>query len=186
MGPTVSVVRTGALGESSAAPFLTAGFHEVQRLVLLEHRSPAAAGASSPGGTRRMRGSELEAAAAVDRAAFVNPWSLDAAALDDACSATAQHRARVVRDRGDVIGFAISGRDGSDGYLQRLAVSPSHQGRGVATTLVLDALRWCGGHGARRVLVNTHLDNTRALGLYRRLGFEDLTEQLVVLERAVP
>jgi ribosomal-protein-alanine N-acetyltransferase len=186
MNPPVSTVRTGALGEAAAAVFRASGFHEVQRLALLEHRSPSAAGAASTGGTRRMRGSELDAVAVVDRAAFAAPWSLDAAAIDDACSATARHRARVVRQRGEVIAYAISGRDGTDGYLQRLAVTPQHQGQGAATALVLDALHWCGGQHAHRVLVNTHVENTRALQLYRRLGFVDLPDQLVVLERAVP
>jgi [ribosomal protein S18]-alanine N-acetyltransferase len=186
LGVGVALVRTGALGVASATAFRAAGFHEVQRLVLLQHRAPAAAATSAPGGTRRMRSSELTACAAVDGTAFSAPWSLDAASLDDACRATARHRARVVRERGNVAGFAISGREGPDGYLQRLAVAPQNQGRGLGSRLVLDGLRWCAEQGAHRVLVNTHVDNLRALTLYRRLGFEDLDEQLVVLERAVP
>jgi ribosomal protein S18 acetylase RimI-like enzyme len=186
LGAGITLVRTGALGATTAAVFRAVGFQEVQRLALLQHRTPAAAGAASPGGTRRMRGSELTTCAELDSTAFAPPWSLDAASLDDACRATARHRARVVRERRGVVGFAISGRDGTDGYLQRLAVTPRHQGRGVGSALVLDALRWCAEQGAHRVLVNTHVENDRALQLYRRLGFDDLEEQLVVLERAVP
>jgi len=37
--------------------------------------------------------------------------------------------------------------------------------------------------GATTVLVNTQVDNDRALALYRRLGFRLLDEQLAVLGR---
>lgn len=180
-----TTVRTGALADSNAEPFRRAGFVEVQRLALLEHRSPASAGAAARRGrTRRMRSSDLGDAEAVDRAAFAAPWQLDVAAIDDACRATTHHRARLTRTDGRPSGYAITGRDGVDGYLQRLAVHPDHQGRGLATDLVLDALKWAGGQGAHRVLVNTHVENGRALALYRRLGFTDLSDQLVVLERS--
>jgi ribosomal protein S18 acetylase RimI-like enzyme len=35
------------------------------------------------------------------------------------------------------------------------------------------------------MLVNTHVENAPALGLYRSLGFEELGYRLTVLERAV-
>jgi ribosomal protein S18 acetylase RimI-like enzyme len=187
LDPDFPTVRTGALPTANAEPFLHAGFREVQRLALLEHRSPASAGAAAQRGrTRRIRSSELGAAEAVDRAAFDPPWQLDAAAIDDACRATTHHRARLTRTDGIISGYAVTGRDGVDGYLQRLAVRPEHQGRGLATALVLDALKWAGSQGAHRVLVNTHVGNSRALALYRRLGFTDLDDQLVVLERSRP
>jgi ribosomal protein S18 acetylase RimI-like enzyme len=179
-------VRTGALLDAMAAPFTRAGFHEAQRLALLEHLDPAIGGAgTSRTRTRRLTAHQLWGAEAVDRAAFDAPWQLDTAAIDDACRATAQHRARVVRADRRVIGYAVTGRDGADGYLQRLAVEPAHQRQGVATALVLDALGWAATRGARRVLVNTHVHNERALALYRGLGFVDRVDQLVVLERSL-
>jgi mycothiol synthase len=77
----------------------------------------------------------------------------------------------------------VSGRSGGRGFLQRLAVDPDVQTRGIGTALALDGMRWMQSRGATTVLVNTQVDNDRALGLYRRLGFHLLDERLAVLGR---
>ncbi len=56
----------------------------------------------------------------------------------------------------------------------------------MGSALVVDALQWSARRRARRVLVNTQRENTRALDLYRRLGFEPTPTDLVVLRRPVP
>ena len=70
-----------------------------------------------------------------------------------------------------VAGYAVTGRSGNRGFLQRLAVEPRLQGRGLGRLLVLDALGWLGRRRVERVVVNTQLDNGRALELYEGLGF---------------
>jgi ribosomal protein S18 acetylase RimI-like enzyme len=121
-------------------------------------------------------------AAAVDRAAFGEYWWLDAGMLADVCSATPRHRARVVEVDRQVTGSLISGRSGSIGYVQRLSVHPDAHRRGLATTLLGDALTWMRRAGVTRVFVNTHTDNDAALALYRRIGFRSLPERLRVYE----
>ena len=81
--------------------------------------------------------------------------------------------------------YAISGRDGKNGYLQRLAVSPEHQHRGHGATLVCDAVRWMARWRVQRALVNTHVGNDAALALYHRVGFTDLEDRLHVYERRI-
>ena len=81
--------------------------------------------------------------------------------------------------------YAVSGRDGRNGYIQRLAVSPSHQKRGYGHALVTDSLRWMARWRVQRALVNTHIGNDAALALYHRLGFIDLSDRLHVLERRI-
>ena len=85
-----------------------------------------------------------------------------------------------------MVGYAITGRGAGQGFLQRLATDPDLYGRGVGSALVVDALQWSARRRARRVLVNTQRENTRALDLYRRLGFEPTPTDLVVLRRPVP
>ena len=80
----------------------------------------------------------------------------------------------------------MTGRAGSQGFLQRLATDPDHAGSGIGSELVLDALRWAARRRAQRVLVNTQEGNERALELYRRLGFEPTPTDLVVLTRSIP
>jgi len=43
-------------------------------------------------------------------------------------------------------------------------------------------LGWLTRRRVTDILVNTHLDNERALTLYQRLGFEQLPENLRVME----
>jgi ribosomal protein S18 acetylase RimI-like enzyme len=52
----------------------------------------------------------------------------------------------------------------------------------VATSLLQDGLGWLTRRRVTDILVNTHLDNQRALSLYQRLGFEQLPENLHVME----
>jgi ribosomal protein S18 acetylase RimI-like enzyme len=80
------------------------------------------------------------------------------------------------------LGFAVSGRAGHHSYLQRLAVDPALHGRGIGSALTMDALRWARRHRCDSMLVNTHVENSAALGLYRSLGFEELAYGLAVLE----
>ena len=121
---------------------------------------------------------------AVDHAAFELFWHLDRAGLHDALRATPFRHFRVARHEAEtgLAGYAISGRSGPAGYLQRLATSPGQQGQGVGAALVVDGLRWMARWGATQAWVNTPQHNTGALKLYERLGFEQVPPGLQVLE----
>ena len=86
---------------------------------------------------------------------------------------------------GSLAGYAIAGRSGPRGYVQRLAVDPWAAGRGVGTALLLDSLAWLRDWGAHEALVNTMVGNDRAVELYRRHGFEPVAGGLAVLGRQV-
>jgi ribosomal protein S18 acetylase RimI-like enzyme len=133
---------------------------------------------------RRPHRSEWDRLVAIDHAAFPPFWRFERAGIDDALRATPTSRARVAVTHADEpVGYAIAGRAGRRGYLQRLAVVPSEQGQGYGRALVLDALTWMAAHGAYDAVVNTQTDNGRALDLYARLGFERQPEGLAVLGR---
>jgi ribosomal protein S18 acetylase RimI-like enzyme len=185
------VVRTGALARVPRQAFEQEGFEVCQELALLRldlvhppTRPPrSTVQAVRRHGSWRRRRTRIEQAAAVDAAAFGLGWRMEVDGIVDAAAATPAHRIGVVEDGGEVVAYAIAGRAGREGFLQRLAVHPDHQGRGMGRALALDALRWLGRHGASSVLVNTHVDNVVALGLYADLGFRRLPDGLVVLER---
>ncbi len=124
----------------------------------------------------------------MDGAAFSPFWRFDERGLDDARAATPSARFRVVDgigggDDGRVVGYAITGRAGSIGYLQRLAVLPDHQRRGIGHALVMDGLLWARRRGSTSVLVNTQETNEAAVRLYERMGFRREAYGLAVLER---
>jgi ribosomal-protein-alanine N-acetyltransferase len=177
---------TPALADTEQQPFLDAGFEVHQRLLLLIRGLddlPSAPAISAE--LRRGRHRDRPAILAVDQAAFPPFWQLDAAGLADALTATPSARLRVAAEGDGVCGYAVTGRAGTRGYLQRLAVDPPAQGRGIGTALVADGLRWLRRWGAKEVLVNTQESNRAAVELYERVGFELQPTGLAVLHRRV-
>jgi ribosomal protein S18 acetylase RimI-like enzyme len=175
-------VMTAALSPLEQAGFLGAGFTVAEDLRLLALDLPVApevpAGVRLVGARRWRRRQIL----AVDRAAFSEFWRFDALALDDALRATPEVHFRAATSRfGPVEGYAICGRAGRRGYVQRLAVHPERQSRGLGRRLLLDGLAWLAGRGATRVFVNTQISNRAAMALYGEAGFEQEPIGLSVL-----
>ena len=181
-------IRTGALGAQAGARFERLGFEAIQSLALLEHTSIGAAVAASAKtsvSVVRLAADEDAEASHVDVEAFGAGWCIDRIGIGDVRSATPRHRARTVRTEQQIVAYSVSGRDGRDGYIQRLAVSPDHQKRGYGFALLTDSMRWMARWRVQRALVNTHIGNDAALALYHRLGFTDLSDRLHVFERRI-
>ncbi len=176
----VRTAVTPALSALDALPFLAAGFQTRENLHLLAYDlsfTPTTKGRPLRAGRTWHRRRVLE----IDGRAFEPFWRFDANALSEARRATPSHRFRVALDDGHPVGYAVTGRAGDRGYLQRLAVDPDHEGGGIATDLVHDALQWLRQRGASTAMVNTQERNQRALRLYEHLGFVREEEGLVVL-----
>lgn len=184
-------LRTGALYPAAAAAFTECGFEVVDRLALLERPlidplPRRRQRSSDPAVLRRAHRRDMPALADLDQLAFDPGWGNDAQSLTDISNATPRSYRRVAftTGRGSRVraGFQITGQAGATGYIQRLAVHPDAWGRGIGRVLVEDAVGWLTRRGANRALVNTGVDNHRALGLYRSAAFDMLDHQLVVLE----
>jgi ribosomal-protein-alanine N-acetyltransferase len=172
---------TNALGPGASLPLVDVGFAVRGRLHLLVHDLSHLAPAT--GRTRRATRADRAALLAADAAAFDDFWHFDALALREAMRATPRVHTRVAPAPGDASGYGLFGRAGVAGYVQRLAVTPTFQRRGLGRALLTDGLRWLRSHGARRAYVNTQEDNERALALYVGTGFEQLPVGLSVLGR---
>jgi ribosomal protein S18 acetylase RimI-like enzyme len=135
--------------------------------------------------TRRARRTDREALHALDARAFVGVWRLDEEGHDDALHATPVTRFRVGGEESRPVAYAIAGRAGPTGYLQRIAVDPSVRRAGWGRAVVADALQWLHRHRVDRTLVNTQADNDAALRLYETCGFTRLPVGLCVMERAL-
>jgi len=125
---------------------------------------------------------DWDAAIAIDRLSFETTWRLGATGLAESREATPRSSFLVTRVDDDVAGFTIVGVSGSVSYLQRVAVRPDVQGRGLGRSLVRASLRWGQKHGASTMLLNTQPDNSSATGLYLSEGFVRLSSGLDVLK----
>ncbi len=173
---------TVALAPAEQEPFRDAGFVLHERLHLLVHDMATVPQRRGPK-PRRARREDWPGITATDRAAFTEFWRLGRDGLLHAMAATPVRRLRVVDARdAEVVGYALTGRAGAAGYLQRLAVAPGHQGEGLGRAMAVDALHWLRRHHAERVLVNTQVSNERAYGLYLTLGFVPDPGGLAVLK----
>ena len=175
---------TAALHRADRRPFLEVGFVETERLHLLQHGFAETVDARPAPGVDLRKGRRRDQAAvlAVDHAAFAPFWRLDEAGLAEALTATVSVHFQVARLDGRIVGYAVCGRAGPRGYVQRLAVHPDVQGRGIGVALLYDGLRWLRRWGARDALVNTQEGNDRSLRLYHRAGFLLQADGLAVLE----
>jgi ribosomal protein S18 acetylase RimI-like enzyme len=177
-------VVTAALAATEQEAFLAAGFEVAERLHLLARDLDTVPAVGSDLCLRRvgcaLRAEVLE----VDQTAFPPFWQFDSHGLDEALRATSRTRFRAAvatPGHDGVLGYAICGRSGQRGFVQRLAVRPDAQRRGIGRGLLLDGLGWMRRRGARRAVVNTQLDNDAALMLYEQCGFRREPGGLAVL-----
>jgi ribosomal protein S18 acetylase RimI-like enzyme len=200
-------VLTAALSRTEQQPFAELGFVVHERLHLLRHDLRDLPG-PPPVRMRRALPFDQGRILELDARAFDHFWRFDREGLADARRATPSSRFRVAErsqsnaryagaagigrnapaagsGRFCVVGYAITGRAGDVGYLQRLAVDPDHHHQGIGSALVLDSLWWARRRGALVMLVNTQETNTAAQRLYQRLGFAFEEHGLAVLERSL-
>jgi ribosomal protein S18 acetylase RimI-like enzyme len=188
-------VRTSAMFPDVADVVLSCEFAPLDRLALLSFDLGGGTAAAGPieRATQRerrvgvrlgaLRPWHLSRCGQIDRDAFGLLWGNTASSLRDIRTATPWHLGRIARHGDGIQGFAISGAAADHGYLQRLAVAPDARRRGIARSLVLDALEWMARRDLRLALVNTGVTNDGALALYESIGFGRLSDELVIAER---
>jgi ribosomal-protein-alanine N-acetyltransferase len=130
---------------------------------------------------RRTSDADMPTIVTVDRAAFPPHWWHSELTLLRRMAASSYAAVAEVADQ--VVGYAEGGLHSSVAHLNRIAVHPAHQGRGVGALLLHDALRALWKLGAERVSLNTQTDNYYSQRLYRRFGFEPTGDTVTVWEQ---
>lgn len=123
------------------------------------------------------RPSDLDQVMVLEKAGFPKEqrWSREAWAEE------LGNQARLVLARYDlreaVIGVATFSAAGDVVDLLRVIVHPDQRGRGIGSSLIRTGMEWAKAIGAHRVLLEVRPDNKRALRVYSKLGFEQLSRR---------
>lgn len=120
----------------------------------------------------------------IDSSAFNPVWRMSEMGLKEAFDATNSSTVMATFDGETLTGFTVVGTAGNTGYLQRVAVDPSQQGRGLGRALVRASMGWAVKRGATAMLLNTQPDNETSARLYEAEGFKPLQPGLSVLRRS--
>ncbi len=64
------------------------------------------------------------------------------------------------------------------GYLETMYVDENARGKGVATKLFLEAKKWLRAKGVRQIKLRVFSNNTEAIKLYKKWGFEDVVSEM--------
>ena len=136
--------------------------------------------------------SDLGQIMTIERSSFSDPWPEFAfmqALAGSSCYA------RVVRTGELVVGYLIGYVNGPELHIANVAVRPEARGRGIGKRLMMDVLTTQVLKCSYAVL-DVRESNEVAIGLYRRLGFEEIgrrpgyyrypTEDALVMRRSLP
>ncbi|MEA3342106.1 MAG: GNAT family N-acetyltransferase, partial [Chloroflexota bacterium] len=130
---------------------------------------------------RPVADADIPAIVAVDRAAFTPHWQHSEDTIHRWAAASSCFI--VAEVDGSVVGYVEGRLRLPDAHLNRIALHPAHQGRGIGASLLRDALRAFWQNEARQVSLNTQADNHFSRRLYRRFGFESAGNTMTVWER---
>jgi ribosomal-protein-alanine N-acetyltransferase len=75
---------------------------------------------------------------------------------------------------GGVVGYVLAGHGVTRAEIHSLAVAPAHRGNGIAVALLKRVIGLLLRRGFMGVSLNVRLENSAAIGLYRRLGFRKI------------
>jgi ribosomal-protein-alanine N-acetyltransferase len=121
---------------------------------------------------RRMREADLPRVMEIERAAFSHPWS------EDLVRRELGHEFSTVllaEEGGALLGFVISWLVHDELHVLNVAVAPEARRRGVARRLLEVVESGAREQGARVALLEVRVGNAPAIGLYRALGYRDVS-----------
>lgn len=93
-------------------------------------------------------------------------------------------RLYLLESKGALVGSLWLTEDGRRLYLHHMAVLPAFQGRGLSKRLMAAALARARERGLQ-IKLEVSEDNARAIGLYRKYGFETLEGYRTMVRRSV-
>jgi ribosomal-protein-alanine N-acetyltransferase len=126
---------------------------------------------------RAMHWSDIERVHALESEVFtVDPWSVEQF-WSEMAQPTRSYVVDVVSRADDevLLGYAGLFTLAPDADLQTIAVSPLAHGQGIGTRLLESLLDQARAAGCRQLMLEVRSDNTAAIAMYARFGFEQIS-----------
>jgi ribosomal-protein-alanine N-acetyltransferase len=130
----------------------------------------ASNGASPPIVFSAMRRRDLDAVMAIEKRAFVHPWSREVFARELRVPFSKVVLARI---RDEIVGYACRWLHADAVEIQNVAVHPDWRRRSIGRQLVEALLAEARAAGVGRALLEVRSTNRPALSLYHKLGFRE-------------
>jgi len=86
---------------------------------------------------------------------------------------------------GEFVGFTIAIQQGTDGLIAEVGVAPQFRRSGIGTYLTLKGLERLEQRGFKQASLGVDVENTAAIALYEKLGFEKLPFEVHELEKTI-
>ncbi len=169
-----SMIITRMLPREETETFEKAGFSHFQTILLLEGSRQTVAPHlkfPSPFNIRGFRKGDIEEVLKLDHLAFGDFWKLDNWNLRHISGFCRLNNLLVAQHEDVLVGYCIAGVTEQMGFIQRLAVRPGFQRRGLGKALISRQLRWMRDLGVRMFFVNTQENNHVSQRLYHNMGF---------------
>jgi ribosomal-protein-alanine N-acetyltransferase len=120
---------------------------------------------------QRARRDDLPSILRIERKSFaLDAWDRDQ--FLDYVARTDRSVFRTATINGIVVGYALAFHSKTRAEIHSIAVAPAHRGKGIAVALLKRVIRLLRWRGFGTVSLNVRLENSAAIGLYRRLGFQ--------------
>jgi ribosomal-protein-alanine N-acetyltransferase len=123
---------------------------------------------------RRARRTDVDAIAAIERAAFSDPWS---PASFEAMVKAPRVSMTVAVEGDEVVGYNVVLLAAPDADLANFAVKPSARRRGIGRQLLADALSVARAAGVKHVFLEVRESNAAAIALYESAGFTSFSRR---------
>ena len=118
---------------------------------------------------RRMIENDLDKVAAMEKEIFSMPWSKESFRE----SLSQNYSYFFVAEEDDILGYCGVHNFGGDGEITNVAVDKNARGQGVATKMLHYAMEETKKIGVEAFTLEVRISNTKAIGLYEKLGFEN-------------
>lgn len=121
---------------------------------------------------RPMRRSDVKAISKIEESAYEFPW--EPSTFTDCLSVGFGYYCWVGEKMGQVVAYGILTVGAGESHVLNVCICPTMQGRGYGRLMMEKLMEEAKKHRAEMMLLEVRPSNTRAVNLYRDLGFNEI------------